>query len=108
MPYYLLQTSDSKEGWDAWMKVDLEQRVHYVTAQIEKMGGKVEGLWSAFGDYDWVVICQMPDNINAAAFAIALLGGGAVKACKTTPLMTVKEVATALQKAATSGYKPPQ
>jgi uncharacterized protein with GYD domain len=108
MPYYLLQVSETREGWDALMEVDLEKRIQYLTEKIEKMGGKLEGCWGAFGDYDWVLIYQMPDNINAAAFPIALLGIWSVKACKTTPLMTLKETATAIQKAAASGIEAPQ
>jgi uncharacterized protein with GYD domain len=108
MPYYLLQISDSPEGWQALMKQDLEKRLQVVYAVVEKLGGKIEGCWTAFGDYDWVVICQMPENISAAAFAIALSSGGAIKAFKTTPLLTIKETAAALHKAATCGYQPPQ
>ena len=108
MPFYLLQISDSPEGWKALLKLDLEKRLQVVFALVEKLGGKIKGCWSSFGDYDWVVICQMPENISAAAFALAMSAGGAVKAFKTTPLLTVPETAAALQKAATSGYQAPK
>jgi uncharacterized protein with GYD domain len=108
MPYYLLQLAETPQGWEATMKLDLEQRVQTLGGIVEKLGGKIEGCWGAFGEYDWVLICQMPDNINAAAFAIAMSGGGAIRAFKTTPLMTLKETAAALKKAATCGYKPPK
>jgi uncharacterized protein with GYD domain len=108
MPYYMLQNSGTREGWDVLMKLDLEKRVQYLTEMVEKLGGKVEGWWSSLGEYDWVLICQMPDNASMAAFSLALLSGGAVKACKTTPLMTMKETAVALQKAAASGYQAPK
>jgi uncharacterized protein with GYD domain len=108
MPYYLVQISDSPEGWQALLKQDLETRLQVVYAVVEKLGGKVEGCWSSFGDYDWVLTCQMPENISAAAFALAMSAGGSIKAFKTTPLLTVQETAAALQKAAASGYQPPQ
>jgi uncharacterized protein with GYD domain len=79
-----------------------------VYAVVEKLGGKIGGCWAALGDYDWVMICQMPENISAAALAIAMSAGGAVKAFKTTPLLTVKETAAALHQAATCGYQPPK
>lgn len=108
MPYYLLQISDSPEGWNALLKQDLDKRLQVVYAVVEKLGGKIEGCWSSFGDYDWVLICQMAENISAAAFAIAMSAGGSIKAFKTTPLLSIKETAAALQKAATCGYQPPK
>jgi uncharacterized protein with GYD domain len=108
MPYYLVQSSDSREGWTGLMKDDLEKRVQYIAGIVEKMGGKLEGCWASFGEYDWVFLFQMPDNETAASLAITVIAGGAVKACKTTPLLTVKEAAAALKKAAASGYQPPK
>jgi hypothetical protein len=48
----------------------------------------------------------MPDNVSAAAFAMAIAGGGACKSVKTTPLMTGEEAVAAMKKAGGSGYKP--
>jgi hypothetical protein len=49
----------------------------------------------------------MPSNVEAAAFSLAAAAGGAVKAIKTTPLLTTAEGIEALKKAAKSGYKAP-
>ncbi len=46
-------------------------------------------------------------NAAAAAAAIATAAGGAVKAIKTTPLMTTEEGMEAMRQAATLGYRPP-
>lgn len=48
----------------------------------------------------------MPDDVSAAAFAMAIAGGGACRSVKTTPLMTGEEGAAAMRKAGGSGYKP--
>jgi hypothetical protein len=48
----------------------------------------------------------MPDNVSAAAFAIAIVVGGACHHVKTTPLLSVDEGMTAMKKAGGSGYKP--
>jgi hypothetical protein len=48
----------------------------------------------------------MPDNVSAAAFAVAVAGGGACKNVKTTPLLSLAEGLEAMKKAGTSGYKP--
>jgi hypothetical protein len=49
----------------------------------------------------------MPDNVSAAGVSIAAAAGGAVKAIKTTPLMTVQESMEAMRKAGQAGYRPP-
>jgi uncharacterized protein with GYD domain len=53
------------------------------------------------------VIFEMPDNVSMAAFALAAAAGGAVKAVKTTPLMTIEEGIEAMRKASGTGYRPP-
>ena len=72
---------------------------------IERLGGKIESAWFAFGEYDVVLILQMPDNVNAAAMAMAFAAGGACKAIKTTPLLTIAEGVEAMKKASTTGYR---
>jgi hypothetical protein len=42
-----------------------------------------------------------------AAFALAAAAGGALKAVKTTPLMTIEEGIEAMRKASGTGYRPP-
>ena len=75
---------------------------------LDKMGGKFESAYFSFGDYDIVAVLQLPGNVDAAAFSLAATAGGAVKAIKTTPLMTVAEGLDAMRKAAASGYAPPK
>src|SRR5262249_6699522 len=48
----------------------------------------------------------MPDNISAAAIALAFAAGGSLRNYKTTPLMSNAEGPEAMRKAATCGYKP--
>jgi uncharacterized protein with GYD domain len=59
----------------------------------------------AFGDFDVLAITEMPDNISAAAIAIAFAAGGSVAGIKTTPLLTASQAVEALRKAGTCGYK---
>jgi len=104
MPSYLLQVSYSSEAWASLLK-EPQNRLDAVRKSIEKLGGSITGGWLAFGDYDIVAILDMPDNTSAAAFAMAAAAGGACKAVKTTPLLTVDEGIAAMHKAAGSGYK---
>jgi uncharacterized protein with GYD domain len=106
MAYFLLQGTYTPESWKSLVNKPVD-RVEVVRKVVEKLGGKVEGAWFAFGDYDVVMIMQMPDNISAAAFSLAVAAGGAFKAHKTTPLMTIADGIEAMKKAAGAGYQPP-
>lgn len=107
MAYYLLQVAYTPEAWGALIK-NPQDRVQALKPMTDKLGGKIETAYFAFGDYDLVAILQMPANIEAAAFALAATAGGAVRAFKTTPLLTVTEGIEAMKKAAGSGYAPPK
>jgi uncharacterized protein with GYD domain len=63
------------------------------------LGGSVVDGRLTFGDYDVLVICQLPDNVSATALSMAISAGGAVKSVKTTPLVTFDEGLEALKKA---------
>ncbi|HWC76228.1 MAG TPA: GYD domain-containing protein [Blastocatellia bacterium] len=106
MAYYLLQGAYTSEAWKTLVSKPVN-RLDAIRPVIEKLGGKVEQAWFAFGDYDVVLIMQMPDNVSAAAFALAVAAGGAFKSHKSTPLMTMAEGIEAMNKAAGAGYKAP-
>jgi len=54
----------------------------------EAAGGKFIGGWLCFGEYDAVFIADMPKEESMAGAALAITAGGALKAGKTTALMT--------------------
>jgi uncharacterized protein with GYD domain len=60
--------------------------------------------WTSFGDYDIILVAEMPDHVAAAGLAMAFAAGGACKTVKTTPLLSTTETADALKKASVSGY----
>jgi uncharacterized protein with GYD domain len=106
MAAYLVQVAYTPEAWATMMK-NPQNRQEAIAPVVERLGGRLEALWLAFGEYDTVAIVQMPDNVSAAAFGIAASGGGAVKAFKTTPLMSPQEGVEAMRKAGGAGYRPP-
>ena len=81
-----------------------QDRTEVVRKTIEKLGGKLVGLWLSFGDQDVVAVMELPNNVSAAAVALAIGSGGALKSTKTTPLLTIDEGIAAMKKAASSGY----
>lgn len=104
MPYFCHQVSYTKEAWAKLMQ-NPQDRLEAVRAPIEKLGGKIHTSFFAFGPFDVIAITDMPDNISAAAIAIAFAAGGAVSNIQTTPLMTAAQTIEALRKAGTCGYK---
>lgn len=106
MAYFLLQGTYKTEVWKTLVSNPVN-RVDAIRPAIEKLGGSVEGAWFSFGDYDVVLIMQMPDNSSAASFALAVAAGGAFKSHKTTPLLSMDEAVQAMIRASDTGYRPP-
>ena len=108
MAHYLLQVGYTPEAWATMLKSP-QSRVGQVRPAVERLGGKIDDDKSffTFGEYDLVTIVEFPNNEAAAAFAIAAAAGGACRAIKTTPLMTLSEGVEAMRKAAESSYRPP-
>jgi uncharacterized protein with GYD domain len=104
MPFFCHQVSYTKEAWAKLME-NPQDRLEAVRAPIEKLGGRMHTSFFAFGPFDVIAITEMPDNISAAAIAIAFAAGGSVHSVQTTPLMTAAQTIEALRKASTCGYK---
>ena len=77
-------------------------------ALCEAAGGKLIGAWLCFGEYDAVLIADMPDAESWSAVALAVTAGGAIGSGKTTVLMSGSQGVEALKKAekVAKGYKP--
>jgi uncharacterized protein with GYD domain len=106
MPYYLIQVAYTSKGFAALVK-NPQNRMDSIRPVFESLGGKLHGMWFAFGDYDIVIICQLPDNASVAAISMAISAGDAVKAVRTTTLMTMEEGIEAMKKATITVYQPP-
>ena len=106
MAHYLFQAAYSSDAWAAQIQ-NPQNRIDAVRAQVESLGGTIDHAWYAFGEYDLVAIVQMPDNVSMATMAIAIAAGGATKAAKTTPLMTIDEGIEAMTRAGSLTYQPP-
>src|ERR1700757_290585 len=104
MPFFLHQVSYTPDAL-ARLIANPHDRFEAVRGPIEKLGGKIKDSYFAFGQHDAVLITEMPDNISAAALALAFAAGGALRNCQTTALMTNAEALDAMRKAGTCGYK---
>ena len=104
MPFFLHQVSYTPDAL-ARLIANPHDRFEAVRGPIEKLGGKIKDSYFAFGQHDAILITEMPDNVSAAAIALAFAGGGALRNCQTTALMTNTEALDAMRKAGTCGYK---
>ena len=85
-----------------------EDRLPAIRSVVQRLGGAVVSGWLAFGDYDALVICDLPDNTSAAALSMAVSAGGAVQSVRMTPLLPFEEGVAVLQRAKAVEYVPPR
>ena len=57
MPKYLVQATYTSEGLKALKKDQASGRKQAIVDAVEGLGGKVESVHFAFGDFDVLVIC---------------------------------------------------
>src|SRR5215475_4091008 len=99
MALYMYQFAYTPESWAAQMK-NPQNRIETVgRTATEAAGGKFIGGWLCMGEYDAVLIADMPNIESMAAIALAIAAGGALKSGKTTALMTGAQGVEALKKA---------
>ncbi len=86
MSTYISLINYTREGITAVK--DSPKRLSMVKRLAKKMGGKVKHFYLTIGDYDLVVIYEMPDETTMAKF---LLTVGAVGAIRTKTLTAFPE-----------------
>lgn len=104
MPKFLVQGSYTPEGLQGLIRDKASGRHAAVRRAIESLGGTLESLYYCFGDYDVMLVADLPDNVSAAAVGINVCASGLVRT-KTTPLLTIEEADKAIGR--TVEYRPP-
>jgi len=104
MAKFLFKASLSPEGVAGVIAEGGTARRAVVKKALESLGGSLESFYFAFGDDDVVVICELPYNQTAAAFAMETSASGRV-AVSTSVLLTPEEVDGARGKK--SGWRAP-
>lgn len=104
MPKYLFDVNYTLDGVRGVLAQGGTARQTAAQAAAESVDGKVESFFYAFGGTDLYVIADMPDNVAAAAFALAVTAAGGVVA-KTVVLLTTAELDAAAAKQVS--YRPP-
>jgi uncharacterized protein with GYD domain len=87
MPKYLCQGSYTEHGLKGLIKESGSKRGAVIEELIKEMGGKLEAFYFVFGSDDFVVILDLPSNVDMAAVALAAQASGAVKSRITVFLL---------------------
>lgn len=108
MPTYLYQLTYTSESIAAQIGNPQDRMEAAARPVAESVGGKLLGGGFGFGEYDAAFMMEVPDDESAAAVALAVAAGGAVKSAKTTKLLSGAQWVAALKKAGTvaKSYKP--
>ena len=106
MPQYMLQFAYTPDTWAA-LTVEPQDRSEPVRALARKFDGRLIDLYYTMGEYDGVVILEMPDDASAMAFVLAATSPGHLRATRTTRLMLPEEAMQAMEKAKGIGYTAP-
>ena len=104
MAKYLFEASYTTEGTKGLLHEGGTGRRTAIEKMFRGLGGEIVDMYFAFGDVDVYVIADLPDNVSAAAAALAVNHSGAATV-KTVVLMTLEEVDKACHK--TVAYRPP-
>ena len=107
MAKYLIQAGYSQDGIKGVVKDGGTGRRTAVEAAIKALGGRLEAFYFGFSESDIYAILDAPDNVNAAAFALAVGATGALSHYRTTVLLTPEEIDQAAKKAAGISYRAP-
>ena len=104
MAKYLFQGSYIGEGLKGLVREGGTPRIEAAKKLFASLGGTLECFYFAFGIEDLIVICDLPDNVSALAFSLAINSSGMAKG-NVTVLATAEEVDAAVKK--TPNYRPP-
>ena len=104
MPKYLVQGYYTDQGLKGLLEEGGSKRRVMVEKLAEEMGGKLEVFYFAFGSDDFVIILDLPSNIDMAATAIVAQASGMVKS-RVTVLMAPEDVDQAVKRKV--DFRPP-
>jgi uncharacterized protein with GYD domain len=100
MAKFLFEAHYTPEGAKGIAKEGGSARRAAIEKAVAGLGGKLETFYFAFGGVDAYVIVDLPDNVTAAAMALAV-GQSGLASTRTVVLLTADEVDTATKKSVT-------
>jgi len=104
MSKYLFYGSYTPQGLQGLMAEGGSSRIEAAKQALGSVGGTLEAFYFAFGDNDFYIIVDLPDNITATAVTMAGNVSGTF-GIKTVVLLTPEEVDQAVKKSV--DFRPP-
>lgn len=98
MAFYLLRARYAQDAMNA-LVARPEDRMITTTKLLKGIGGRLHYYFFCFGEFDIVLLFELPDNVSAAALSMVLQSAGTVTDVETTPLMTMEEAISAMRTA---------
>ncbi len=108
MPKYAIIGGYTAEAWARFIK-NPGDRTEAVSKAVEAVGGKLDTIYWCFGEDDYLLIADCPDDIAAAGVSVAVGSSGALRNLRTIKLIEASELRLVLEKARTAAevYVPP-
>ena len=75
-----------------------EDRTQVVSKLMKSVGGKLLSYYVTFGEYDWLLIAEAPDEQAISAAVLTAAAGGGVTDLRTTVAMTPGPSQTGIHK----------
>ena len=100
MAKFLFEAKYTAEGAKGIIKEGGSARRAAIEKAVAGLGGRLETFYFAFGGVDAYGIVDLPDNVTAAAMALAV-GQSGLASTKTVVLLTTEEADAATKKSVT-------
>ena len=71
MPKYLFYGSYSTEGYREMMEEGGSSRIEAAKQALSSVGGSLEAFYFSFGEYDFYIIVDLPDDVITTAITLA-------------------------------------
>jgi uncharacterized protein with GYD domain len=99
VPLFMYQAAYTPESWAKQLKTPRNRVDTVGKAMCEAVGGRLVCAAYCFDEYDLIIIANVPDDESMAAISLAIAAGGAIKAAKTTKLLSGAQGVEAMRKA---------
>jgi uncharacterized protein with GYD domain len=104
MSKYLFYGSYTQEGYKGLVEEGGSKRIEAAKQALGSVGGSLEAFYFSFGENDFYIIVDLPDNVTTTAVTLAgnLSGSFSIKG---VTLLTADELDQAVQKSV--DFRPP-
>jgi uncharacterized protein with GYD domain len=104
MPKYLFYGSYTPEGFRGLLEEGGSERTEVAKSALASVGGTLEAFYFSFGENDFYILVDLPDNATTAAVTLAGNVSGTFR-INGVALLTPEELDVAVQKSVS--FRPP-